>query len=250
MNLKTLININQSKFSKTEQEILSYLLENEESINNASIVSLADSVHISKSSILRLTKKLGFSGYSEFKYFIKQSLNDPENTYSNVLDSQKKDIENTLKFIEQTDFSSIINLIHKSNTIYCYGTGYAQKNAVNEFSKSLLGCYKRSLVLPAKTELDVSMPTFTKDDLFIIVSLSGNTEEIKENVKILKLRQIPIISITIFTQNYISSLANHSLFYNVTPMQIKGKNRTLHSFITLNILLDSIIRRYIDFLSE
>lgn len=245
MNLRDLIHSRQKDFSETEKEILAYMLENQSAVEKMTISALATAAHVSKSSVIRLTKKLGFSGYSELKYFLKSTKEHPNENLYDVLANQQKDLSDTQKYLEQLDFAPLIELLANANIVYCYGTGYAQKNAANEFSKSLLGCQVRSMVLPAKTEFDVSMSAFTKQDLVIFLSLSGETEEMKENIKILKLRQIPYIAITQFSQNYMASLANYSLHYHVTPMVIHGQSRQLHSFITLNLLLDTIIRHYI-----
>lgn len=250
MNLRDLINSRQESFSETEKEILNYMLDNQLTVESMTISSLAAAAHVSKSSVIRLTKKLGFSGYSELKYFLKSSKDNPNNNLYDVLANQRKDLEDTKKYLDQLDFEPFIHLLANANIVYCYGTGYAQKNAANEFSKSLLGCQVRSMVLPAKTEFDVSMSAFTKQDLVIFISLSGETDEMKEDLKILKLRQIPFVTITEFSQNYMSSLANYSLHYHVTPMVIHGQSRQLHSFITLNLLLDTVIRRYIVSLGE
>lgn len=245
MDLLDIVNSSQNEFSETETDIITFMIENQAAVEGMTISDVALATHVSKSSVIRLTKKLGFSGYSELKFFIKSSKARPEENLYDVLENQNQDLENTMKYLRQLDFMPILKLIGDANIVYCYGTGYAQKNAANEFSKSLLGCNVKSMVLPAKTEFDVSMSAFSRDDLVIFLSLSGETVEIKEDLKILKLRQIPFIAITEFSQNYMLTLANYSLHYHVTPMNIKGRNRQLHSFITLNLLLDTLVRQFI-----
>ena len=64
--------------------------------------------------------------------------------------------------------------------IYCYATGFSQKKVIDEFYKMMLGIGKRVMVLPNKTEFDMAMPLITLEDMAIIVSLSGETHEVKE----------------------------------------------------------------------
>ncbi|EAC5456654.1 MurR/RpiR family transcriptional regulator, partial [Listeria monocytogenes] len=71
MKLQYLIQQHQSELSELDRGILNYILSNGDTVLSMGIVELSEQVHVSKSSILRLTKKLGFSGYSEFKYFLR-----------------------------------------------------------------------------------------------------------------------------------------------------------------------------------
>ena len=50
--------------------------------------------------------------------------------------------------------------------------------------------------VPAREEFCNLIRTMTKDDLFIIVSFSGESPAVKELAQALKLRDIPFISIT------------------------------------------------------
>ena len=69
MDLQDVVNANQHRFSDTERDILAFMLENEEFVAEATINSLAHKTYTSTSSIIRLTKKLNFSGFAELKYF-------------------------------------------------------------------------------------------------------------------------------------------------------------------------------------
>ncbi|MDN6437426.1 MAG: MurR/RpiR family transcriptional regulator, partial [Lactococcus sp.] len=72
MNLEILITQSQKNLSDMDLEILAYVVKHQKQVQNANIIDLSKAVHVSKSSVLRMTKKLGFSGYTEFKYFLKQ----------------------------------------------------------------------------------------------------------------------------------------------------------------------------------
>lgn len=250
MNLTTLVQQQQNQLSPMDQDIVAFFLEHEQEIMGMNIMELSNKVHCSKSSILRLTKKLGFSGYSEFKFFLKENYHlDTPITHDN-LTQQTIDIENTLKLAKQTNFNPIVEVLYQAENVYCYGTGFCQKNALQEFSMSLLSCNKRSLVLPAKTELNLNMPLFTKKDLVIFGSLSGNTPDIQENIQMLKLRKIPILGISRFSQNYLGANADYNLFYAVTPLQISRLNNPVESLVTMDILLDCLFRHYLEYINK
>lgn len=248
MDLQDVVNANQHRFSETERDILAFMLENEEFVAEATISSLAHRTFTSTSSIIRLTKKLDFSGFAELKYFIKSSINKPTDSAVDFIQAGKDDIVKTLEFVEYYNLKPVLAKIQNARSVYCYGTGYAQRNAVQEFAKSMLACGKFMHVIPAHNEFSGSVDAMTSEDLVIVVSLSGNTDQIRETFKMLSLRKIPVVAVTDFGMNYLSSIAVHSLHYAATPTTINNQRAPYHSFVGLNILLDYLVRSYIDFI--
>ena len=98
MNLEILITQSQKNLSDMDLEILAYVVKHQKQVQNANIIDLSKAVHVSKSSVLRMTKKLGFSGYTEFKYFLKQSDNDDKIAQTtDLIELQEKDIDTDIK---------------------------------------------------------------------------------------------------------------------------------------------------------
>ena len=246
MDLQDVVNANQHRFSDTERDILAFMLENEEFVAEATINSLAHKTYTSTSSIIRLTKKLNFSGFAELKYFIKSSLTKSEPYNPRFIESGREDILRTYDYLEHMELSGLLRKLHTARTIYCFGTGYAQRNAVQEFAKSMQVCGKFCHVIPARNEFESTMSAMNQDDVVILVSFSGQTENMREHVKMLALRKIPMIAITAIGVNFMSSYAEYSLHYQTTPTQLSTQRKPDHSFVALSVLLDYIVRRYID----
>lgn len=249
MKLQILIHQHQSDLSILDREILAYILKNEGAISKLNIIDLAERVHVSKSSILRLTKKLGFSGYSEFKYFMRhqQSTEPLIRPDKSIFDKQMDDILATLNYMKKVDLSVINQLFDASKTIYCYATGFSQKKAIEEFSKMMLSMEKRVIVLPNKTEFDMVMPMITAEDCVIIASLSGETETIKENISTFSIRHIPVLSLTAPGDNYFARHTTYHLTYFCDLFQIGPKKIPTQSLIGLHCLVDYLIRSYGEF---
>ncbi len=55
------------KLSTTENNIIQFILEHNEELENYSIRDLAKQTYSSTSTIIRLAKKLGYNGYEELK---------------------------------------------------------------------------------------------------------------------------------------------------------------------------------------
>lgn len=209
---------------------------------------LAEKVHASKSSVLRTTKKLGFSGYSEFKYFLRNSFEERNSTEEkNKFQKQKDDINQTINFLDNYNFNPINKLLDRSEIIYVYGTGYSQRKALEEFSKMMLNMEKRVIIIPNKTEFDMAMPMIREKDCIIIASLSGETEDVKENLTTLSIRKIPTITITAPGDNYFARHCDHHLTYFCDFFTVGRKQIVTQSLIGLNVLVDYFIRKYGEF---
>lgn len=246
MELQSLIHQHANELSDLDREILHYILANPEQIQHMGITDLAEKVHASKSSVLRTTKKLGFSGYSEFKYFLRhtQDTKNELGTKKNIFEKQLDDIHQTLDYMKAINLEPIMELLDQSNMIYCYATGFSQKKVIDEFYKMMLGIGKRVLILPNKTEFDMAMPMITSDDCVLIASLSGETDEVKENLTTFEMRKIPVIAVTAVGDNFFARHSTHHLNYYCDYFVIGPKRTASQSLIGLSCLMDYLIRAY------
>lgn len=64
LELEALINAHYHELNENDLQILSFIVNNKQSVHQMTITELAKLTLTSKSTVLRLTKKLGFSGYS------------------------------------------------------------------------------------------------------------------------------------------------------------------------------------------
>lgn len=251
MVLEDVINKNYDRLNENERSIVSYVVQNKEETQDISITKLAEVCHTSKSTILRLTQKLGFSGFVEFKYSIKQSVTlnaSPQDKDEKLNEKFMTDLQTTYKLFKQTNTTRIIEKIYQSKRIFSYGTGWAQLNALNDFNRNFILSGKTSMILQSKTELRLLMTDFTPEDLIIIVSKSGGNQELSEITKALALNDIPILSITEFKNNELASKTDYNLYFQSTEFYDKHReNPTKETFVTVNILLDMLYREYIQY---
>lgn len=79
------IRLNYNEFRDSMLKVADYFLhESGHTFSNLSIISLADEIGVSEATIIRFCKKLGFSGYSEFKLRLASELGSasPSPTYN------------------------------------------------------------------------------------------------------------------------------------------------------------------------
>ena len=57
--------------TNTERDLLHYILDNEELVQKLTAAKLADRCGVSKTVVINMCQKLGFDGYNELKYYLK-----------------------------------------------------------------------------------------------------------------------------------------------------------------------------------
>lgn len=95
--------------------------------------------------------------------------------------------------------------MHEANRVFTYASGYVQANVLQELKRLFFYDNVFLYDIPAREEFYSVLETLTKDDLFIIVSLSGETPAVVEFARELQLRDIPLISITKLHDNTLAS---------------------------------------------
>lgn len=245
MNLDIKINENYNKLNKNDLYVLQFVKSNIDLCSNLNISELSSKCNISTASILRTTKKLNFSGYSEFKYFLKHENTEPlQLRDKDAISRTNLDIQQTIKIFQQSNIrEKIYELIYNCDTFYAYGTGHGQNLVLQEFSRCLLNINKNLIVLPAYTELHLAMNNFKKGDLLLVVSLSGNLKELRETLLSLEMRGIDTFSITNFVNNELASFTEYNFYFHSSSI-IKETNLNKSSFLTLHLLLHLIFEEY------
>ena len=76
MKIENLIRDKYKNLNETEKEILRYIISNSSRIRSLKIKELADAVYCSPNTIIRMSKKMGFTGFSEMKHVIFEELED------------------------------------------------------------------------------------------------------------------------------------------------------------------------------
>lgn len=80
------------------------------------------------------------------------------------------DLEATYKLFNQANVEAIISVLHRANAIFCYGTGWGQKNALDDLRRSMIVCDKYTIEISARTELEMISRSAKENDVLIIAS--------------------------------------------------------------------------------
>lgn len=226
-----------------EKKIVEFIINNPKKIRDLPASSIGDILFVSKTSIINLSKKLGFEGYSELRYYVKDYLNDKEEnkinlTFDEILEGINVEVSKTLSLQSKENIESIIEKIMESRIIYIVGRG-ASGPIANMLSSRLALLDIRAILVDDINIIDVLGESVAHDETLILISLSGETENIVKLAKTARSRNIDVISITAFSNNTLQKLANYNMFSFADDT--KTKYNDLISRVGLHSLIQILI---------
>lgn len=169
------------RLTATEADILCYCLQNTAEIEKLSIRQLAEKCHVSKSTIVRVCKKIGLSGFSEFKYQIQQQT---ETLFDNLFYQPIQSIQLFLRKLYSPEYHHHIQKVAKNIAerpiIAFLGMGNSGAMALyGDRYFSNLGLFTIPITDPYKSLS--SLKPF--ESTLIVLSVSGETKQIIQQVQ-------------------------------------------------------------------
>lgn len=188
------------KLTSIEEGIIIYLIENIDTCTSQGIRTIAKENFTSPSTIIRLSKKLGYSGFVELTYSLKNKLSN------NKGDKFPEDMKRTLfSTNSENAVNDFINCINKGN-ILVSGEGFSE--IVSKYMYMKLLVLGKKSILSTFIDLDVLFDNHMESiNTIILVSKSGESSHCVNSCLYARERGIKIIA---FTGNAKSTLAKNS----------------------------------------
>lgn len=243
MFLDERVNKNFTLLNDNDLQIAHYVNTHISECKNMKIQELAQHTHASNATIHRFTKKLGFDGYSDFKSYLKFESETQALQTGDSIDSFRQEIDNTFSYLERIDYNLITNKINEAPTVYLYGTGRAQKNVADEAQRILLTMHQNIIVLHDVHELKMVLNRSHENDLYFIISLSGETHMLDEITNLLQLRHKYFISVTTLKDNSLAQKASYNVYVSSNTFYLYD-GTDYSSFISYHIFFETLLRRY------
>lgn len=201
------------KLNELELEVYKYIINNKNKVIYMRIRELADLTHVSTTTVLRVCKKLGCDGFSEFKIKLKMSLNESNEV---MIKDDKSIIIEFLNRTESEEFKSTINkivgMLNEYETLFCVGfgsSGVMASYAARHFS----GMGKFALKLTDPFYPAEQVPG--KNTVSLVFSVEGENGAILEYLKNVKQKDGKVISITNSRNSTLAKLSDLNLSYYV-----------------------------------
>jgi len=216
-------------------EILNnFFLKNINRIAYMTIYDISKNTYISTSTIVRYCKKLGASGYKDFKLKLMNSqINSHQTRFNNLVSLQQENISlidlinnlcvqsteglHSLTYsLNATTLNKIAALLLKSKKIYGIGVGDSFIK-LQELQFKLLKLGVSIELINFQSEQFYLAYYSTPHDVALIISYSGTTAEIINDSKVLNANQTPIIAITANENSYLAQ--NAKIFLKIPKMK-------------------------------
>jgi len=239
--------IQQTHFSASEAEIVRYILSHSNDLEHMTIKQIADATYTSAPLLVRISKKLGYDGWSslkkamveEFAYiYTTQEVDasvpflqgdDMVTIANNLITLHKETAEDTRSLLTHDDLSKAFSILRKAKVIDIYAKAEYELEA-NIFCRRMQGIgHPVTFMSDPITQAAMSDETHAA----IVISYSGETRRVIRAVKKIKSKNTPIIAITSISHGTLSSLADVSLRMSSREML----NTKIGSFATTESIL-------------
>ncbi|SEN71081.1 transcriptional regulator, RpiR family [Amphibacillus marinus] len=234
---------NQHRLNETEKMILDYLLDQATKIKDLTIREVAEDHFTAPNTIIRLCKKLGFKGFSDFKeglYAAKQTKHD----FLEVtpLDEQ---IVKTKQLVNEAVINELAECLHNANKILFFAVGLSRFPAQELDARlQLVGKNSQIFVDPHVMKHNASL--LSDQDLAIAISMSGTTSNVLEATTIATVAGAKTLSITGFSTNPLAKLTTYQLYGYATELRVSGIDAadrfSIHYLI--NLVFNTYLTKY------
>ena len=125
-----------------------------------------------------------------------------------------------------------------------------QSSIKNELKRIFIQAGKIFYDLGGYKEAEFCLNNVNSDDLFILISVSGENEFINDFASKLKVKDIPIISITKLKENNLSKISDYNLYISAVTFDDKINHIKCDFVTSYFILIDMLFFKYIEYKSE
>lgn len=246
MRIDELVNENYGKLTENDHEIFKYISKNKSEVSELTSEELAKKCHVSRTTLLRFCHKLDLKSFAELKYLLKSQEHTNDQNVNIDIEEACKVYHKIIDEMKQYKYDEICSLIYNAETIYIYGTGNSQKAEAESFKHMFLSMGKCVIDLFDLGEIQFMQSKFAAKDLFIIISLSGETLAGIGILKSIENTNINTLSITRFDNNTIARMCKYNLYVE-TKMLHGYKNLNYEMTAAFYVLLDVLFVNYLEY---
>jgi DNA-binding MurR/RpiR family transcriptional regulator len=202
------------KLNELETLVFDFIIKSPEQVQQMTIRDLAGQVHVSTSTIVRLCSKLGFDGWADLKFFLKNQSREKtaeEQHYDNMLEFNL-----FLKRMNTESYQARLNKAAEmiARADYTVFLGLGTSGSLSEYAtKYFVNTGLRSFVI--SDPFQAVQVNGMGNVVAVILSTSGETQQVVNKELEFKTGGAKIISITNTESCTVARLADHQLSYNL-----------------------------------
>ncbi len=235
---------------KNQKKVADYFIDNFDSIPFLSVQEVSKATGASVASVVRFAQRTGFSGYSELRDAVGESLQNQLSgrTIFPLFDKQKieddllttvanqdiKNINDTLSLIERDNFRNAVKEIVKAERVFTAGLGISYLLAeILAYQLTQVGI-DASVFKHDYTIFHEQIMFLKKNDLIIAFSFPPYSKETVEACEYAKNKGIRLISIT-------NKEASPVTFFSKINLVVQSENMLYtNSFAAISVIINAI----------
>ncbi len=171
------------RLSKSELSIINFINENEKSLHELSIVEIGYETFTSQATVSRAIRKCGLSGFNELRYrCVLANKKSEEYKVTDIINQSLSEIQAVTEGINISKILQFIQGIRDAENIYIFARGLTEFVA-DEFSLKLRLLGYNTIFIRDPNIMRTISKRFTQQDMLIIFSLNGETNELIESAQ-------------------------------------------------------------------
>lgn len=236
-----------ASLNPTDRLIADCVLADPEKAITSSIAQLKEECGASVGAIVAFCRRLGLSGFAEFKISLARDLAQSGlpagqvpatgSLLEQVFHVHSQSLSETLRINPTEQFDRIAQIIDKARRIELFSIGLSYPVAHTAHSKFLLLGLQSSAHFDSHVQL-IAATQVQKGDVAIGISLSGTTRETVECLEVAKANGATTIGLTNAMKSPITTHSDFCLY--ATPSEIKYFQAPLASRVTQLALIDAL----------
>ena len=177
----------------SEQYLLDFITQNEDIIPSTTIVKLSELANVSTATIVRTVKKLGYEGYTSFRFEIANRRDNFEFSIMEEVDSEigkailknADEVKRTIEKLSSDSIEDAVQIIKNSKKIMIFARGFS--TFIGEEMTTKFQLVDKYCELHTDPNIITTLSKKMKPDTVVIfISLNGETVELIEAAKNIK----------------------------------------------------------------
>lgn len=247
MDIVDLRKITEGKsLTETETDVLRYIISHMDSVLKMGVQGVAKENFTSTSTIMRLTKKLGYGGFVDMYYKLLPLVGQAEkSTEADMVFINSFCTNSLLQYNSYDDMKAFARRISAigDGYVFLYATGFSAI-PMEYLTKKLLVLGIRCIASNGMDSIGVFENNLQQMKLLIVISRSGETNWVVDRVKTARENGIYTVSFTNEVQNRVSSLADMN-FRIEDSNKLDDRNMTANTFFpNVMMLMELLIYEY------
>jgi DNA-binding MurR/RpiR family transcriptional regulator len=236
-----------ASLNPTDRLIADCVLADPERVITSSIAQLKEDCGASVGAIVAFCRRVGLTGFAEFKIALARDLAQSGLPAGQTLESgtllekvfhvHAQSLTETLQINPTAQFEKIAQVIDKSRRVELFSIGLSYPVAYTAYCKFLLLGLQTSAHFDSHIQL-IAATQLEKGDVAIGISLSGTTRETVECLEVAKAKGATTIGLTNAMKSPITTHSDYCLY--ATPSEIKYFQAPLASRVTQLALIDAL----------